>query len=548
MLLLCNYSVTTCGDANEAQSLVRSKGVDVASFDIVLCEVHLPGTSGFELLDVVVDRTDIPVVMISSDLASDVVRRAVTRGARDYLAKPVRMHSLEHLWRHLLGKEKWRSYIAKISGDTSELGKHRRVKEEEVIGTTSRLPKGVIKVKEEAVDDDVVDGYGTHASGVPIGAGGAVRVKQEFNGDEEEEEERRRRGSTVPSLKKPRMSWTPELHQKFVIAFNQLGTNASPKKIVEVMGVPDLTARHVASHLQKYRRNLKRAAPPVAIASTTPSASVAAVSWPGLVQPQPLQSMHIRPPTSTFQAGMYRNQYYPGLLLQQPQPVSLQYNIQTATANVPIGQAPNSAAGCDRAPVIDLDIDGMDSFLMHANASGSFQAGMDLPFVYPNHSQAISSHCNTQALTTSVPITDHRERSIPLIDRDIDDGIDIGGFALPGLDHDSGKRVEGSFYDQDNQMNQDFAGQVHLVLPAQYVNGGVLTDTDTDLGPCAVSGGGEAAMDTDNSSKALVPLDQSSSQVTNDKEVGSTSQSVATDIYDDSEEFIENLLNLYWYD
>ncbi|KAJ6821181.1 two-component response regulator ORR21 isoform X1 [Iris pallida] len=481
--------------------------------------------------------------MISSDLASDVVRRAVTRGARDYLAKPVRMHSLEHLWRHLLGKEKWRSYIAKITGDTSELGKHGRVKEEEVIGTTSRLPKGVIKVKEEVVDDDVVDGYGTHASGVPVGAGGTVRVKEEV--DSEEEEERRRRGSTVPSSRKPRMSWTPELHQKFVTAVNQLGTNASPKKIVEVMGVPDLTARHVASHLQKYRRNLKRAAPPVAIASTTPSASVAAVSWPGLVQPQPLQSMHIRSPiSSTFPAGMYRNQYYPGLLLQQPQPVSLQYNIQTATANVPIGQTPNVAAGYDCAPVIDFDIDGMDSFLMHANASGSFQAGKDLPFVYP----AISSQCNTQALTRGVPVIDHRERSIPLIDLDIDDGIDIGGFALPGLDHDSGKRVEGSFYDQDNQMNQGFAGQDHLVLPVQYVNGGVLTDTDTNFGPCAVSGGREATVDTDNNSKALVPLDQSCSQVTNDKEVGSTSQSMATDIYDDSEEFIENLLNLYWYD
>ncbi|KAJ6821250.1 response regulator 10 [Iris pallida] len=314
MLLVCNYNVTSCRDADEARSLLRSK--EDASFDIVLCEVHLPGTSGFELLDVVVHRTDIPVVMISSDLASDVVRRAMMGGARDYLAKPVGMHSLEHLWRHLLGKEKWRSYIANITGGTSELGKHRRVREEEeVIGTTSRSPKGVIKVKEEVVDDGIVNGYGTHASGVPVGAGGTVRVKEEV--DSEEEEERRRRGSTMPSSRKPRMSWTLELHQKFVTAFNQLGTNASPKKIVEVMGVPDLTARHVASHLQKYRRNLKRAAPPVAIASSTPSASVAAVSWPGLVQPQPLQSMHIRSPmSSTFQAGMYRNQYYPGLLLQ----------------------------------------------------------------------------------------------------------------------------------------------------------------------------------------------------------------------------------------
>lgn len=477
----------------------------------------------------------------------------MARGARDYLAKPVLMHSLVHLWRHLLGKEKWRSYIAKINGGTSGLGKHRRVEEEEMIGTsTSSFPKGVIKVKEEADDDDV-HGYSTHALSFPIRAGGTVQVKEEV--DDDDEEERRMRGSTVSSSKKPRMSWTPELHQKFVSAVNQLGTNALPKKIVEVMRVPDLTARHVASHLQKYRKNLKKAAPPAAIASSTPlplvvattdeaeDSRVAATSRPGLVQRQPHPLTQIRSPTSTFPAaGMYMNQYPD--LLPQPQPMSSRYYTQTTAANVLIDQTSNAAGYDRRTPVIDLDVDGTDSFSMHASASGSFQPGMDLPFAYPNHAQAISSQCNAQTLTTSVPIID-------LIDLDVDDGIDSflmhpslvssapGSLALPGSDHGLWKRVEGSFY-QDNQTNQGFAGQDHLV-PAQYVNGGVLTDTDTYLGPSAVSDGDATLMDTDSYSKALIPLDQSS-HVTDAKEVGSTSQSMATDIYDDSVEFIDDLL------
>ncbi|XP_042012823.1 putative two-component response regulator ARR21 [Salvia splendens] len=54
--------------------------------------------------------------------------------------------------------------------------------------------------------------------------------------------------------KKQRVTWTKEMHQKFVDAIVRLGNDkAVPKKIVEVMGVPWLTRENVASHLQKYR-------------------------------------------------------------------------------------------------------------------------------------------------------------------------------------------------------------------------------------------------------------------------------------------------------
>jgi len=59
--------------------------------------------------------------------------------------------------------------------------------------------------------------------------------------------------------KKPRMIWTPELHQRFVDAVNELGVDeAVPKKIRELMGVPFLRREHIASHLQKYRLYLKQ--------------------------------------------------------------------------------------------------------------------------------------------------------------------------------------------------------------------------------------------------------------------------------------------------
>ena len=80
------HVATISGDATEARAQLTS-----TSFEVILCDVKLPGESGLELVhDVVGGRTDIAVLMVSGADDPQLAETALALGAYGYIVKPFR--------------------------------------------------------------------------------------------------------------------------------------------------------------------------------------------------------------------------------------------------------------------------------------------------------------------------------------------------------------------------------------------------------------------------------------------------------------------------
>ncbi|KAK4734460.1 hypothetical protein R3W88_008721 [Solanum pinnatisectum] len=169
------------------------------SFDFVITEVHMPEINGFHLQHQITKEFNIPVVFMSNDESECTIIEGFESGAAFFIVKPISQNDVHELWQYAIMQRK------------KNIGKQGIVQE---------------------------------------------------NTNEEIVAENERNVITPP--RKSKLIWTEYLHNKFLEAITILGLKrAHPKRILEVMGIPELTRENVASHLQKYRLYLKKVTAPI---------------------------------------------------------------------------------------------------------------------------------------------------------------------------------------------------------------------------------------------------------------------------------------------
>nr|QSD99580.1 MYB family transcription factor [Melilotus albus] len=201
ILMAWQYKVFTAKDAHHALVTLRE---NAGLFDLVITELHIVGMNGLEFQRHIQDKFQIPIILMSEDNNPNTISKTLENGAAHYIAKPFFAEDFKDIWKYAKEAKKDKLFIESLFVRNEEL-------------ETSSEPKTKKK-------------YGKRKS-----------------------EESQREGE-FKVVKKPKLVWTPSLHNLFVHAIERIGLDrAVPKTILKIMNVRNLTRENVASHLQKYR-------------------------------------------------------------------------------------------------------------------------------------------------------------------------------------------------------------------------------------------------------------------------------------------------------
>jgi DNA-binding NtrC family response regulator len=99
-LLSANYSCETAETAEQALAQLEAR-----RFDVVLTDITMPGLTGKELLDRVVELyPGTPVIIISGLSDEEQAQSLISGGAFEYLLKPFRLELVEATVRRAMGQ------------------------------------------------------------------------------------------------------------------------------------------------------------------------------------------------------------------------------------------------------------------------------------------------------------------------------------------------------------------------------------------------------------------------------------------------------------
>ncbi len=93
------YEVSEAEDGISGLEMIKNN-----KFDLIFCDIKMPGMDGIEVLEKSLEFSDAPIVMISGHGTIDTAIDAIKKGAFDYLAKPLDLNRILVTSRNALDK------------------------------------------------------------------------------------------------------------------------------------------------------------------------------------------------------------------------------------------------------------------------------------------------------------------------------------------------------------------------------------------------------------------------------------------------------------
>ncbi|KAL2482400.1 Two-component response regulator-like APRR7 [Forsythia ovata] len=104
LLRNCSYEVTAVANGLQAWKILEDTTNHI---DLVLTELSMPYLSGIGLLTKIKNHKtckNIPVIMMSANDSMGIVFKCLSKGAADFLLKPIRKNEVKNIWQHVWRK------------------------------------------------------------------------------------------------------------------------------------------------------------------------------------------------------------------------------------------------------------------------------------------------------------------------------------------------------------------------------------------------------------------------------------------------------------
>ncbi len=116
LLSVSGYEARSVGGAAEAIVSMRDEGAD-----LVLTDMHMPGTSGLDLIEEIKRIDDsVPVILITGYPSVNTAVDAMKRGAVDFIPKPFDFNMVSHMVRKALQERRLRQENRRLQADVNK--------------------------------------------------------------------------------------------------------------------------------------------------------------------------------------------------------------------------------------------------------------------------------------------------------------------------------------------------------------------------------------------------------------------------------------------